>query len=390
MVVRAGVELEQEVLDQVGRLPFLDAVRDPAALTADPAATDVEDLDGDLERVLRQRDDVGVGAVAEHHGLLLERLLDRPEVVAQPRGLLEVERLGGGVHLGTDAANEGVGVAGHEVAEVVDDVTVVVGADAADAGGGALVDVAEEARAADLARASEDAVGAGPHREDSQQLVDGLADRPGVAVGPEVAGPLLLGATTDHHPRELLAHGDREPRVGLVVAVLHVEPRVELLDPAVLQLEGLDLGADDRPLDRRRGGHHRRSAGVEVADVLEVRRQPGPQVLRLADVDHPAAGVAELVHARLGGDLPRLRSVRRRVGHDSTLRADGDTSRGAQSAPTAGQVIFAVLADVLEAVVKPACFPVTLTVIRLPFCAVVSASRFAVACLIGFPSAYQA
>ena len=116
-------------------------------------------------------------------------------------------------------------------------VAVVLGADGADAGRGALVDVAEQAGPPDLARPLEDAVGAGPHREDPEQLVDGLADRPGVAVGAEVAGALLLGAAADHHPRELLADRDREPGVGLVVAVLHVEARVELLDPAVLELE---------------------------------------------------------------------------------------------------------------------------------------------------------
>src|SRR4029079_1439775 len=99
----------------------------------------------------------------------------------------------------------------------------------------------------------------------------------------------------------------------------------ELLDPAVLQLQRLDLGVDRRPLHPGRRRDHRGCAGVEVADVLEVRRQPGTEVLRLADVDHPATGVTELVDARLGGDLAGLRAVRRRVGHDSTLRADGDS-----------------------------------------------------------------
>ena len=124
--------------------------------------------------------------------------------------------------------------------------------DVADAGRGALVDVAEQAGPADLAGPLEDAVGARAHREDPQQQVDGLADRPGVAVGAEVAGALALGAAADHHPRELVADGDRQPGVGLVVAVLHVEARVELLDPGVLQLQRLDLGVDHRPLDARR------------------------------------------------------------------------------------------------------------------------------------------
>ena len=128
-----------------------------------------------------------------------------------------------------------------------------------------------------------------------------------MGVGAEVADALLLRAAPDHDPRELLGQRDRQPRVGLVVAVLHVEARVELLDPGVLQLQRLDLGADDGPLDRGRGGHHRRGARVQVGEVLEVRRQPGAQVLGLADVDDPAAGVAEPVDARRGRDRPRRR-----------------------------------------------------------------------------------
>ncbi len=102
----AGVELEQEVLDQLGGAGVVDPVGHPPALAADPAAPHVEDLDGDLERVLGERDHVGVGAVAEHDRLLLQRPLHGAEVVAQPRGPLEVLRVGGGVHLLLDAPDE--------------------------------------------------------------------------------------------------------------------------------------------------------------------------------------------------------------------------------------------------------------------------------------------
>src|SRR3712207_8104550 len=57
-----------------------------------------------------------------------------------------------------------------------------------------LVDVAEQARPADLPGPLEDAVAAGAHREDAQQQVDRLADRPGVRVRPEVPAALALGA----------------------------------------------------------------------------------------------------------------------------------------------------------------------------------------------------
>ena len=58
----------------------------------------------------------------------------------------------------------------------------------------ALADVAEQARPADLARPLEDPGRAGTHREDPQQRVDGVPDRPGVRVRPEVADAAALGA----------------------------------------------------------------------------------------------------------------------------------------------------------------------------------------------------
>ena len=64
---------------------------DPAALAADAAAAHVEDLDRGLELVVGEGEDVGVGGVAEDDGLLLERLAQGADVVAQPGGLLEVE-----------------------------------------------------------------------------------------------------------------------------------------------------------------------------------------------------------------------------------------------------------------------------------------------------------
>ena len=48
----AVVQLEQEALDQAAGVGVVDLVGDPAALAADPAAAHVEDLHGDLERVL--------------------------------------------------------------------------------------------------------------------------------------------------------------------------------------------------------------------------------------------------------------------------------------------------------------------------------------------------
>ncbi len=70
-----------------------------------------------------------------------------------------------------------------------------------------------------------------------------------MGVRAEVARAPALGAAQHLRAGELLAEGHREVGVGLVVAVLDVEAGVELLDPRVLELERLDLGRDDGPLD---------------------------------------------------------------------------------------------------------------------------------------------
>ena len=321
----AVVDLDEEPPEQLGQLRVVDPVGHPAALAPDPTAAHVEHLDGDLQRVLGDRDHVGVGAVGEHDGVLLHRLGERADVVAQPGGELELELVGGLVHLPLEALDVHPGLAGDERAEVLDDVPVLLRADPADARRRALADVAEQARAADLGAALEDAGRAGAHREHPEQQVDRLADGPGMGVGTEVAHALALRPATHHHPGELLVERHGQPRVGLVVAVLDVEARVVLLDPGVLQLQRLDLGLDDGPLDRGRGRDHPGGALVQVRDVLEVRRHPGPQALGLADVDDPTARVAEPVDPRRVRDRPRGRAVRRRVRHLPSVARHLDT-----------------------------------------------------------------
>ena len=315
-----AVDLLEEVLDQVAGGDVLDLVDHPATLAAHPPAADVEDLDCGLERVLGERDDIGVGAVSQHDRLLLDGALEGLDVVAEPGGPLVVLVGGRDLHLLLQPAQVGTRLPGHEVAEVVDDRAVSRGVDAADARGGALADVAEQARTADLTGALEDPAGAGACREDPQQQVERLADRPGVRVGTEVADALLLRAAHHLKPRELLVQRHGEAGIALVVAVADVEPRVELLDPVVLQLEGLDLGGDDGPLDGRGRRDHRLGARVQVGQVLEVGRQARTQAAGLADVDDAAVLVAEAVDARRVGDRPRRRSVGRRISHAQSLR----------------------------------------------------------------------
>lgn len=88
------VELLERVLDQARRVHGLDLVGDPAALAADPAAADMEDLYGRFEFVLGDRDQIGVGGVREHDGVLLHRAAQGAYVVTEPGGPLVLHLLG--------------------------------------------------------------------------------------------------------------------------------------------------------------------------------------------------------------------------------------------------------------------------------------------------------
>ncbi len=310
-----AVELKQESFDQLAGRCVVALVGDPAALAADPAPPDVEDVDGHLERVLGECDDVGVGRVAEDDGVLLHRPLQRRDVVPQPGRTLVVGRRRGGAHLPLEAPDVGGRLPLEEGDQVVDDGAMFLGADPAHAWRGALADVAEQARPPDLPCPLEHTLRAAAHREDPQELVEGLADRPGVRIGPEVPHAALLRPPHHQGARILLVQRHGEVRIGLVVAVADVEAGVELLDPRVFELQRLDLGPDDRPLDLARSRHHGQRAGMQRGEILEVRRQPGAQALGLADVDDPAGRVAEPVDTGFVRHRPRRGAIHGRVRH---------------------------------------------------------------------------
>ena len=302
----------------------------------------MEHLHGGLQIVIGERDHIGVGAVAEHHGLFLERAFERTEVVAQPRRPLEVEFTGRRGHPLFEFPGEPVGLAGQEVAEVEHDPAMLLGADPSDARRRALVDVAEQARPLDLTVPLEHSGRAGPSREHPGQQVEGLPDGPGVRVRAEVTHALAARSPVHHQPRELLVEGHRQHRVGLVVAVADVESRIELLDPVVFQLQGLDLGVDHGPLDLGRCRDHLSGPRVQAADVGEVGRQPAAQALGLADVDDPSVRIPEPVDARFDGNRSGRRSVRRGIGHalqvSTAARRAGPAGRARLGRPSTAWV----------------------------------------------------
>ena len=140
---------------------------------------------------------------------------------------------------------------------------------------------------------------AGPVREDAVEHVERLAHLLRVRVRAEVDDPAPVPLAREHHARVVVLDRDRDVRERLVVAQADVERRAVALDQVLLQVQRLDLGVRDdhldvgdplrQPLDRR----------ARVRRGLEVRAHARPQRLRLADVEHLAALVAEEVDAGL-------------------------------------------------------------------------------------------
>ena len=128
--------------------------------------------------------------------------LQRPDVVAQPGGPLEVELLGRGGHLLFHVAGQPVGLARQEVAEVEHDPAVLLGADPTDARRRALVDVAEQARPVNLVVPLEHSGRAGARRKHPGQQVERLADGPRMRVRPEVAHALAARTAVDEQSRD--------------------------------------------------------------------------------------------------------------------------------------------------------------------------------------------
>ena len=239
------------MLDESRGGEVLDPLDHPAALAPDPATAHVEDLDRRLELVLGQREDVRVGRVAENDGVRASARSSAP-MSSRSRAARSKSSSAAAVRISRSSALTKRSVLPAMKSQKSSASARCSSSLTRSTHGAEHLPISRAGTAGRSGGALEDARTAGAHREDPQQQVDRLADRPGVRVGPEVAGALALGAAHHLDPGELLAHRDREVRVGLVVAVLDVEPGIELLDPGVLQLERLDLGGHDRPLDAAR------------------------------------------------------------------------------------------------------------------------------------------
>ena len=321
IAVHAGEQLLDEL--RVGAVVHL--FHDPAALASDSAAAHEEHLNGCLEVVLDVGEEVGIHGRAEHHGVSLESLGECRNVVAEHCGAFKVHLGGGFLHLLGQQLDVLLGASTHEAGQAAGQFAVVFGADFAHAGRRAFVDVAEQAGASAVLGTLEHAIRAGAHREDGQQGIQRFTDGPHLRVRAEVAHTLAALTAGDHCARVHVVDGHGQVRVGLIVAEGDIKARRVLLDPGVLQVQGLHLAGHHGPLDAGGGVHHRVGFGSQRLGRGEVAIEAVAQVLGLAHVDDAPVGVTEPVDARVGGNFSGGGAVAGGLCHGCFLLGRGRT-----------------------------------------------------------------
>ncbi len=249
-------------------------------------------------------------------------VVERPHAIAQMGGALEIHVVGGLHHLGRHggddraalAAQEGVGLAGQ----------VVIGFQSDDAGARrrTALDLVQHARPG--AR-SIDAVGAGAQQERLLQSIQGLVDRAGrgeraVIIARDGMRAAVLG---DLRRRMVLAHQDFGEH--LVVAQQHVVARLQRLDQARFQQQGLafGIGADQHHFARQLD-HAGDALGVDAAP--RILQHAFLQAFGLADIEDFAVAAQHAVDA---GPVGRqLRLVADQLGADQRIGGRQAVGRG--------------------------------------------------------------
>ncbi len=156
----------------------------------------------------------------------------------------------------------------------------------------------------------------GPVAKDAIQRVERLAHLLRVRVRAEVDDAPPVALAREHDPRVVVLHRHGDVRERLVVAQADVERGPVALDEVLLEMQRLDLVAGDDHLDVGDVRNELRLGRARLRRRLEVAAHAGPQRLRLPDVEHSAAVVAEQVDARaLRKGLERFLDFCRPFGH---------------------------------------------------------------------------
>ena len=212
-------------------------------------------------------------------------------------------------HLGAQGSGDLLLASVEELHHLLDIGAVVRFRDGLDAGTLAALDVVQQAGPVEGALTLVDVDGAGAEGEQAADEVHGLVDAAGRCVRPEVAAAVLGQLAGAFDAREVLGQADLDEGVALVVLEAHVEARLVALDEVGLEqqrlADGVGQGVVDAgdPVDGLLDAQRWRTA----AAGLPVLAHAAAQALRLAHVEHPAAGVLHQVDAGVIGQVVERR-----------------------------------------------------------------------------------
>ena len=291
------IELGQERGEEFWRLRRPVGARMIGPVAPVLARAEEEHLDAGLPALLREAEDIGlvnrlrIDALAlgdETHGL---------DAIPVARRRLEIELLGGLLHLLGKLGLHHLALAIEESFRLLHQFAIGRGLDIADTRRRAALDLVQQAGPRPVRI---DAVIAGAQQEGLLQRVDRPVDRARRSEGSIIAALAVAAAAMLGQLRDRVVLGDEDIGKRLVVAQHHVEAGLQLLDEVGFQQQGFGLGAGGHELHVHGQQDHRRDA-VGVARGARVVRDPVLQVPGLADIDDIALRIIHAIDAGLAG-----------------------------------------------------------------------------------------
>ena len=197
-----------------------------------------EHLNHGFVTVLRNAEDVDIGALNLRRHLGFRDAAHRRELVADLGSALKLQPLGGGVHLAFQIADHRFGPPLQEHHDIVDNLAIFGGRAIRRARSDATVDVVIEAR---TGITPGDGLRAGTPREQLLDQIQCRAHRFCAGVGTEVSGAVSFHPTRDVDARPSFRYVNLQIGIVLVVFEPNVEERLMALAERRFQVEGFLL-----------------------------------------------------------------------------------------------------------------------------------------------------
>ena len=300
-VRRGGVVAVQKLAADLGKVG--DLVEKVGQLVQQPPFPVLDHHSAGQEVVLGKGDNVQVLVGPQEDLLGGGDLLDGPDAVPEPGGLLEVQVLGGGFHLLFQGLHRGGAAVADVVDSLVDQGLVLLLAHLPHAEAEAPVDVVVQT-GPPLAEFLGKSPGAAGQAEDPVGLVHTLLNDEGAGVGPQkgsIPGLLLGGGD----PR-VVPGGNVDVVIALVVLQQDVVLGSVELDETAFQHQSLKFAAGDDVVKVVDMGHHLPDFFGVGGIFPEVADYPVLQSLGLSHIDDLPLLVLHQVNAGLEGQAQRL------------------------------------------------------------------------------------